>query len=141
MKNQFAEEFERSEKETNLIENFYRAKANEVLRVYDEKVADFIQNKPSTDELVSFLSKLKDSLLTIYKDSVVVGKLALNFEFKLLNPNENHVKNEIKVQLYQRMNEKYSNENQIRKFHEHDLLIILWSLYSACRTLVYIWNY
>jgi len=111
LKNQFAEEFERSEKETNLIKNFYKAKANEVLIVYDEKISGFVQNKPSSDELVSFSKKLKDSLLTKYEDSVLVGKLASNFNFKLLKPNENLAKNEIFNQLYQRTNENDLNAN------------------------------
>jgi len=111
LKNQFAEEFELSEKETNLIKNFYKANAKEVLGIYDEQVADFIQNKPSKNELVFFLRNLKDSLLTKYEHSIFLDKISSSFKFKLLNPNESQIKNEILTQLYKRMNKNSLNAN------------------------------
>ena len=60
---------------------------------------------------VSFSRNLKDRLLTKYDHSILLDKVSSSFKFKLLNPNESQIKNEILTQLNKRMNGNNSNAN------------------------------
>ena len=110
LKNKFTKELELSKEEKDYITEFYEIKGNEVLRMYETQITDFIQTKPSTNELLSFARKLKTNLIKGLKDLVVVAKSNLSFTFKFLKSNEKQIKEEEIIKLSQKINEKYLGE-------------------------------
>ena len=93
IKSQFLKEVELSNQKQDFYKQIFKVKTDEVVNNYRKQITEFLMRNPCMEELRFFHNKLKIRILESLNNVNLVLQKTSRFSYKLLEPNETHIRN------------------------------------------------